>query len=101
MEPMRRIVMLPRAVQDLEDVVDYLSQFYASTGIKQYDRIVSKIQELPPFPHKYEEYGAGHYRFSYRRMVVDDYLVFYAVLDNAIEIHRILHGKRDIGRYLD
>lgn len=98
---MRRIVMLPRAVQDLEDVVDYLSQFYASTAIKQYDRIVSKIQELPRFPEMYEEYGAGHYRFSYRRMVVDDYLVFYAVLDDVIEIHRILHGKRDIGRYLD
>ncbi|KKM10697.1 plasmid stabilization system [Clostridiales bacterium PH28_bin88] len=98
---MRRIVMLPRAVQDLEDVIDYLSQFYASTAIKQYDRIVSKIQELPHFPHKYEEYGAGHYRFSYRRMVVDDYLVFYVVLDDAIEIHRILHGKRDIRRYLD
>lgn len=100
---MRKIIMLPRAAQDLEDVVDYLSQFYASTAIKQYDRIVScsKIQELPHFPHKYEEYGAGHYRFAYRRMVVDDYLVFYAVLDDAIEIHRILHGKRDIGRYLD
>ncbi|MFZ3101150.1 MAG: type II toxin-antitoxin system RelE/ParE family toxin [Desulfitobacteriaceae bacterium] len=98
---MRRIVMLPRAAQDLEDVVDYLSQFYATTALKQYDRIVSKIQELPHFPLKYEEYGAGHYRFSYRRMIVYDYLVFYAVLDDTIEIHRILHGKRDIGRYLD
>jgi addiction module RelE/StbE family toxin len=92
--------MLPSAAQDLEDVVDYLSQLYANTAIKQYDRIVSKIQELPHFPHKYEEYGAGHYRFSYRRMVVNDYLIFYAVLDDAIEVHRILHGKREIGRYL-
>lgn len=98
---MRRIVMLPRAAQDLEDVVDYLSQFYASTAIKQYDRIVSKIQELPRFLEMCEEYGAGHYHFAYRRMVVNDYLVFYVVLDDAIEIHRILHGKKDIGRYLD
>ena len=98
---MRKIVMLPRAVQDLEDVIDYLSQFHTNTAIKQYDRIVSKIQELSRFPEMYEEYGAGHYRFAYRRMVVDDYLVFYAVLDDAIEIHRILHGKRDIGRYLE
>lgn len=98
---MRRIGMLPQAVQDLVDVVDYLSQFYVSTAIKQYDRIVSNIQELSHFPHKYEEYEVGHYRFSYRRMVVDDYLVFYAVLDDSIEIHRILHAKRDFGRYLD
>lgn len=98
---MRRIVILPRAAQDLEDVVDYLSQFYTNTAVKQYDRIVSKIKELPHFPHKYEEYRAGHYRFSYRRMVVDDYLVFYVVLDDTIEIHSIQHGKRDIGKYLD
>jgi len=98
---MHRIVMLPRAVQDLEDIVDYLSQFYTSTAIKQYDRIIEKINDIPPYPNKYEEYGTGQYHNTYRRMVVDDYLVFYAVLDDVIEIHRILHGKRDIGRYLD
>lgn len=99
---MRRIVMLLRAAQDLEDVVDYLSQFYESTAIKRYDRIISKIQELPRFPEMYEEYRSGDcYRFDYRRMVVDDYLIFYVVLDDVIEIHRILHGKKDIGKYLD
>ena len=98
---MHRIVMLPLAVQDLEDITDYLSQFYASTAIKQYDRIIEKINDIPPFPNKYEEHGKGHYHNNYRRMVVDDYLVFYVVLDDVIEIHRILHGKRDIGRYLD
>lgn len=97
---MRKIVMLPRAAQDLEDVVNYLAQFYENTALKQYDHIVSKIKQLPHFPEMYEEYEAERYRFVYRRMVVDDYLVFYAVLDDAIEIHRILHKKRDIERHL-
>lgn len=97
---MHRIVMLPRTVQDLEDIVDYLSQFYASTAIKQYDRIIEEINDIPPCPNKYEEYRTGQYHNTYRRMVVDDYLVFYVVMDDIIEIHRILHGKRDIGRYL-
>lgn len=48
---MHKIVMLPRAARDLDDVVEYLSQFYASTAIKQYDRIISKIQELSQFPN--------------------------------------------------
>ena len=98
---MHKIVMLPRAVEDLEDIIDYLAQFHANTAIKQYDRIVSKIQELPRLPRMYEEYEVGHYCFAYRRMVVDNYLVFYVLLDEAIEIHRILHGKSDIGRYLE
>lgn len=98
---MHRIVMLPLAVQDLEDIIGYLSQFYATTAITQYDRIIEKINDLYSFPNKYEEYGAGQFHNKYRRIVVDDYLVFYVVLDNIIEVHRILHAKRDIGRYLD
>ncbi len=93
--------MLPRAVQDLEDIVDYLLQFYASTAIKQYDRIIEKINDIRPYPNKYEEYGTGQYYNTYRRMVVDDHLVFYIVLGDILEIRRILHGKRDIGRYLE
>jgi toxin ParE1/3/4 len=98
---MRKVVMLPIAVQDLEDIVEYLAQFYESTALGQYDRIIQKIKELPRFPEKYEVYGAGQYHLTYRRMLVDNYLVFYTVLDETIEIHRILHGSRDIKRYLD
>lgn len=43
---MCKIVFLPIAVKDLEDVVDYLAQFYESTAVQQYNRIVEKIHEL-------------------------------------------------------
>lgn len=98
---MRKVVMLPVAAQDLADIVEYLAQFYESTALRQYDRIVEKIKELPRFPEKYEAYSAGQYRLAYRRMPVDSYLVFYVVLEDTIEIHRILHGSRDIKRHLD
>jgi toxin ParE1/3/4 len=97
---MPKVVMLPVAEQDLEVIVEYLAQFYESTALRQYDRIVKKIKELPLFPEKYEIYSAGQYR-AYRRMPVDSYLVFYVVLENSIEIHRILHGSRDIKCHLD
>ncbi|MDD4169964.1 MAG: type II toxin-antitoxin system RelE/ParE family toxin [Desulfotomaculaceae bacterium] len=67
----------------------------------QYDCIAEKIKELPRFPEKYEAYSTGQYRLAYRRMPVDSYLVFYVVLENTIEIHRVLHGSRDIRRCLD
>jgi len=98
---MRKVVMLPVAEQDLTVIVEYLAQFYESTALRQYDRIVKKIKELPLFPEKYEIYSAGQYRSVYRRMPVDSYLVFYVVLENTIEIHRILHGSRDIKCHLD
>lgn len=98
---MRKIVMLPLAVKDLEDIVDYLAQFYESTAVQQYDRIVEKIQQLAEFPEMYEVYPGGQFHQFYRRMPVDKYLVFYVVRDDVLEIHRILHGSRDIHRYLD
>lgn len=98
---MRKIVMLPIAAKDLEDIVNYLAQFYESTAVQQYDRIVGKIQELAEFPEMCEVYPGGQFHQIYRRMPVDNYLVFYVVRDDVVEIHRILHGSRDIHRYLD
>lgn len=98
---MSKIVMLPRAAQDLEEIVNYLSDFYTSAALDQYDRLVSKINEIPSFPYKYSEYKPGRFKLSYRRMVVDDYLIFYVVGDNEIVIHRILHEKRNINKYFE
>lgn len=96
---MRKIVFLPIAVKDLEDVVDYLARFYESTAVRQYDRIVEKINELAAFPEMYEVFHGGPLRQVYRRMPVEPYLVFYVVCDDVIEIHRILHESRDIHQY--
>jgi len=93
--------MLPIAAQDLDNIVEYLSQFYESWALDQYDRIVNKIRALPHFPEMCEAYEPGKYHYRYRRLTVDDYLVFYVVLDDSIEIHRILHGSRDIKLHLN
>ncbi|MBS3885851.1 MAG: type II toxin-antitoxin system RelE/ParE family toxin [Dethiobacter sp.] len=98
---MRKVVILPIAEQDLAGIVEYLAQFYESTALRQYDHIVNKIKDLTLFPEKYEIYSEGQYRLPYRRMPVDSYLVFYVVLEDTIEIHRILHGSREIKCHLN
>lgn len=98
---MDKVLMLPRAAQDLEEIVEYLSGFYLSVALDQYDRLVSKINEITSFPFRYPEYKTGRFKLPYRRMVVDDYLVFYVVSDDEIVIHRILHEKRNVSKYFD
>lgn len=98
---MGRIVMLPRAAQDLEEIVDYLSDFYISTALDQYDRLISKINEILFFPLMYPEYKSGRFKFAYRRMIVDEYQIFYVISDDEIVIHRILHEKRNITQYFE
>lgn len=57
---------------------------------------MEKINSLKEFPLMYEEYPMDVMGFRYRRMVVDKYLVFYVVLEDTIEIHRIINSKMDL-----
>lgn len=98
---MHRIVALPQAERDLDDIVDYLNGFYSSSALLQYDSLVDAILSLEEYPNKFEEYKPGKYQFNYRKMVVDGYLVFYVVEDTEVVIHRILHGSRDLARFLE
>lgn len=96
-----KVNILPRAVLDLEEIVDYLSDFSIKSALEQYDRLVEKINNLPAFPFLYPVYKPGRYKFEYRKLVVDNYLVFYVVLDDVIEIHYILHEKRNLTKYFE
>ncbi len=44
----------------------------------------------------YEEYPVDVMGFRYRRLVVDKYLVFYIVIEDIIEVHRIINSKMDL-----
>lgn len=85
------IAYLPVAEQDLEDIADYLSQFYPSTLKKFMNMLEKHLSSLRDMPYIGTEYG------DYRKLVASDYLIFYKVLEeqNLIKIYRVLHGARD------
>ena len=91
---MHKIVFLPCAVKDIEETVDYLSQFYESTAVKKYDKIMSSIELL-----KYDPFlGTEFYRlngYHYRKLVCEEYLIFYVIQDQIVEIHSIVNGRTD------
>jgi toxin ParE1/3/4 len=93
--------MLPKAMHDLNDIIDYLSQFYPNTVIKQYDCIIVKINTLKKFPMMYEEYPIDVMGFQYRKIVVNKYLVFYMIREDIIEIHRIINSKMDLTKAIN
>jgi len=95
-----KIIMLPSAKRDISAMIDYLSNFYPSTAIKKYDKIIAKISLLQITPNMCEEYPCAVSDFKYRKMVVDEYLIFYVVLGDTVEIHNIINGKFDILKHL-
>lgn len=96
-----KIRLLITAVKDLDDIVDILSQFSPNTALKQYDRIIKNINTLKEFPQMCEIYKTTVMGYKFRKMVIDNYLVFYIVKGETVEIHRIINSRMDSFKIID
>ena len=96
-----KINLLVTAVKDLDEIVNNLSQFSSNVALRQYDRIIEKINSLKEFPEMNEEYKISVLGHKYRRMVIDNYLVFYVVKNNSVEIHRIINSRMNSSEIIE
>jgi len=86
---------LPIAVEDLLSIFDWIaadSPNRAAAFIEKLDKRIGLLESNPlmgrtPRDEKLKKIG-------YRILILDHYLVFYAVRAQIIEIHRIIHGSR-------
>lgn len=90
-----RIVFLEAADRDMDIVEEYLSQFYASTVSNFFLKLERQVAALKEMPYLYQAYEEDPF---FRRMVIDDYLLFYSVDEKRqlVVIHRVFHTKKDI-----
>ena len=88
------------AKNDIAEMIDYLSQFYTNTALNKYDIIMESIGLLKDFPLMC---GVYEKRPRYRKLVAEDYLIFYQVDEKkrTVRIYRVLYGRRDIRKILN
>ena len=96
-----RIKIYPSAQRDLQEIVEYLNTLSEDAALRYYDQIVSEIASLSSMPLRYPHprdlpLAAKGYRY----MNVRNYLVFYIVSGDTVQIHRILYARRDYSRLL-
>jgi toxin ParE1/3/4 len=95
--PKYQIDVTEAAEKDLIEIVDYIADDNPGAALKLAGKIEKNILKLAVHPligaiPKVRRLA----RKGYRMLIVDDYLVFYVVLDDKrVEIRRILSGKRD------
>ncbi|MCX6135495.1 MAG: type II toxin-antitoxin system RelE/ParE family toxin [Ignavibacteriales bacterium] len=88
---------LPIAQDDLVSIFDFIAQdspHRALSFVEKFDERIGLLARHPslgrvPRHLRLREYG-------YRVMIVESYLVFYVVRGREIEIHRVVHGSRDL-----
>ncbi len=93
----RSIRYLPAAVDDLLSIYDRIAHDSPARAREFTDKPDKRIGSLASHPlpggiPKHEKLQL----FGYRVLGVESYLVFYIVKGAAIEIHRVIHGARDL-----
>jgi plasmid stabilization system protein ParE len=88
---------LPAAIDDLVSIFDWITNDSPSNAATFIDKLDQDIGHLAihPFlgrlPKDDNLKNAG-----YRVLVVESYLAFYIVRGTTIEIHRVIHGSRNL-----
>lgn len=95
-----KIKYLPLAVQNLNNIAQYLSGFYPKTAKRVLKELRDKITKLGETPKMCEIYRLDP---QYCKLVVEQHLVFYQIdeSDRTVEIHRVLRGSWNLPQYLD
>ncbi len=89
-----RIVRTPDAIQDLDDIWDYIAQDSLAAADKILDQLQSRFEILAANPEMGELQpllADG----AYRRFCFRKYVIYYLPLKDGIVLVRVLHGSRE------
>jgi toxin ParE1/3/4 len=91
----RNCRITPRASQDIEAIADYLathsSLASAESFLRGIDATLKRVAQFPQIGRKRDELYPGLRSLPYQQ-----YLIFYRLLDDAIEVFRIVSGYQDV-----
>lgn len=89
------IVIFPTAINDFDEIVDYLTTLSEQAAVKYYDLLVEKINGLSEMPERCPLVRDTQLRLrGYRTLMVKNYIVFYVINGKTVEIRRILYARR-------
>ena len=96
-----KVKIYPAAKQDLLDIVDYLNTLSQDTALRYYDLLIEEIAGLSSMPERCPRpKDLALAAKGYRCLLVKNYLVFYVVDRDTVQIRRILYGRRDYSSLL-
>lgn len=96
---MSRFVLSPRARRDLDDIWAYSAQEW---GVDRAERYLRRIAEAVDLIAETPELGrkCDYIREGYRKHPVGSHVLFYRLIEDGVDVVRILHQTRDFDRHL-
>ena len=93
---------LPIFEQDLFDTANYIANVLKNkeAAIRLIDDVEDAILTRLNNPLAFEPYESEKNRdYPYYRIYVRNYVIYYVVIDNIMEVRRLLYGPRDCDRH--
>ncbi|NJR26040.1 MAG: type II toxin-antitoxin system RelE/ParE family toxin [Richelia sp. CSU_2_1] len=96
---MKRYLINILASLDLNEIADYFASNNIEAGERFFQDFSRRCQQLANFPNL----GRSYIEISpnLRGLPLDGYIIFYRILDDGIEILRVVSGRRDLPSLFD
>ncbi len=94
-----KVEITREALQDMEDIYNYIATDLLSpeSAMGQYNRIADEILTLDTFPERFRIMESEpEKRMELRRMLVDNYSVFYMIRGDKVIVTDVLYTASDI-----
>ena len=86
------------AREDINEIIDYISQTNINYAVKILDKMESHVKKLDSFPERHrivpelERYGY----LLYREIIVDYWRIIYKIENNLVYIMLVIDGRRNL-----
>lgn len=100
---MYKLKYLPLAQKDLWDITSYITDNLKApkAAMDFVDTLDNSISRLQQFPYSCKLYQPQEsLEAEYRLLSVKNYLIFYIVTENEVEIHRIVYAKMNLEKLI-
>jgi toxin ParE1/3/4 len=87
-------LIAPSASRDLNKIADYFLAIDVEAGEKLIRKFSKRCQQLAQFPNSGRTYH--HIKPFLRGLPIDGYIIFYRVIDDTVEILRVVNGRQDL-----
>ena len=97
-----KVEITKEALQDMEDMYNYIALELLSpeNAMGQYNRIADEILTLDTFPQRYRIMDSEpEKQMELRRMIVDNYSVFYTIRADKVIVTFRNHGGISLGTH--
>ena len=94
-----RVLITDEALNDMESIYEYIAEelLAPDTAMGQYNRIADAIETRDQMPERIKLMESEPEKTSgLRKLIVDNYAVFFSVEDDTVIVTNVLYGASDI-----